>query len=110
MPRYINGVDARILDAVGGETILGTATIPATSISALSTTTFTTTVSGAKVGAAVGLYPRADVNWSTSSGPGGPWYAYVSAVNTVTIKIRNAHASAAWSLPAGTWEVRVFKK
>ena len=117
MPSYINGLEKSFklrmdalqdaVEAVEGKTLRGTAAVTSSSIAANSRVTFTSTVTGAAVGDAAEAYPPADIGWSTA---GGPYFAYVSAANTVTIKIRNDHASTAWSLPAGTWEVRVFKK
>ena len=117
MPSYINGLEKSFklrmdalqdaVEAVEGKTLRGTAAVTASSIAANSQVTFTSTVTGAAVGDAACAFPPADIGWSAA---GGPYFAYVSAANTVTIKIRNDHASTTWSLPAGTWEVRVFKK
>lgn len=63
----------------------------------------TVTVTGAEVGDAVALGPPSDLS-SDALVVG----AFVSAANTVTIRIKNNHATLALDLASATWRVVVF--
>ena len=93
-------------DAIDARILSGTIAVTAATITAYAQVTYTTTITGAVVGDAVLVTPPADI---AGTNVNGSFYAYVSAANTVTLALRNGHASTSWSLPAGTWTVRVLK-
>lgn len=82
---------------------MGLHTIPAQSIAAQSSVTLTVTAQDSQIGDSVVLTPR---------NPGAAfstvvWHAWVSAINTVTIKFTNVGSSTASTL-AQAFDVRVI--
>lgn len=82
--------------------ISGTATLDFPSISANTISTLTVTVTGAVVGDSVSLAPPSGIN------AGLMWSGFVSAANTVTIRLLNTTGSAIDPASA-TWKVNVIR-
>ncbi|MBB4265192.1 hypothetical protein [Roseospira visakhapatnamensis] len=88
--------------ALSGRVLTGTAEVSVTSVSSLSHADVTGSVPGASPGDTVTASPPAGLNARLS------WHAWVSASDTITLRLTNAAASHA-SLTAGTWNLTVFK-
>ncbi len=99
------------IEAIHARFLRGTATCAITSVAAVSSASFTGTVTGAAVGDAVTVNPPAELG-STAAFTGClGFHAWVSAANTVTIRLTNASAAVATVNPAvqAAWQVTVIK-
>ena len=85
----------------GTPALSGSASLNFPSIAANATSTLTITVTGATVGRPVALGPPAAIESGLS------WCGYVSAADTVTIRLRNTTGSAI-DPASGTWTALVF--
>lgn len=70
-----------------------------------SSTTFTVTVTGAEVGAAVIATPPSDPTLNTIT-----MYGRVSSANTVTVYVGNANSTLTGGFSAGDWQITVINK
>lgn len=70
-----------------------------------SSTTFTVTVTGAVVGAAVVVTPPSNPTLNTIT-----VYARVSSANTVTVYVGNANSTLTGGFSAGDWQITVINK
>ena len=70
-----------------------------------SSTTFTVTVAGAALGASVLVTPPTDPTLNTIT-----LYARVTASDTVTVYIGNAHSASTGGFGAGDWQITVINK
>lgn len=86
----------------------GTFSMTATSLGAITSTSFTCTVSGASPGDAVVVTPGDGFGTSAADKGRLSCSGYVSALDTVTVTIRNASAATA-TMTASTWAVTVIK-
>lgn len=84
-------------------------TMSLTSLTATTSVSFDTTVSGANIGDSVIVNSGDSFGTSTTDMSRLSMSAYVSAANTVTTSIRNASASGA-SMTASTWSILVIKQ
>lgn len=88
----------------------GSFTMSLTSLAALTSSEFSITVIGASTGNHVTVTPGNLFGTTSADRAVLSFIAYVSATNTVTVSIRNAHASVAANMTASTWSVLVTKQ
>lgn len=87
----------------------GTFNMSATSLASATSTSFTATVVGASFGDSVVVNPGDGFGTSAADKGRLSFVAYVSALDTVTVTIRNASAATA-SMTASTWSVLVINQ
>ena len=87
----------------------GTFTMSLTTLAAISSSSFSCTVTGAAVGDSVIVNPGKSFGTSGADQARLSCVAYVSAANTVTVTVRNASAASA-AMSASTWTAIVIKQ
>lgn len=98
-----------IVTANEAKKLYGSFNMSLTSLAALTSSEFTTTITGAAIGNHVIVTPGNVFGTASADRAILSFIARVSAENTVTISIRNAHASVAANMTASTWSVLVIK-
>ena len=93
----------RFASSFASKVLTGSATCTITNVGAVSSASFTGTVTGAAVGDRVLATPHNALGARIAA------YALVTAADTVTVYLNNPSA-AAQSITAGTWQLAVFKE
>ncbi len=101
----------RFAASFAAKVITGSATCAITSVTNVSSASFTGTVTGAAIGDRVIATPPAQLGNSAAETGQLGYHAFVSAANTVTIMLTNASAAAANTNPAirTAWPITVIK-
>lgn len=103
--------DTRFASSFSSKVLTGTATCALTSVSAISSASFTGTVPGAAVGDRVIATPPAQLGATVSDTGRLSYHAWVSDANTVTVMLTNASAAGASTNVAiqTAWPITVIK-
>lgn len=106
------GADIKALKSNFASRVLkGSATCTITSVAAISSTSFTGTVTGAAVGDSVMVNPPAQLGSTAAFAGRLSFHAWVSDANTVKITLCNASSTTAQTNPAirAAWPITVIK-
>ena len=100
-------LNSKIAALIGG-VFRGSFTMSLTSLAATTSSSFSVTVPGAVTGNSVVVNPGDTFGTSTTDQSRLSYVAYVSALNTVTVTIRNASAASA-TMTSSQWAVMVMQ-